>query len=113
MCSNMNRLLDKYMLSSKSLSLAEKKQGYYYVFRTPNGQLYLIDDDSFRNKLIGPSIQKNIRPNMLIPDDTFNIKTTGFNGLLQYRYRVWGEYYVMNDEKNEQVIIRGNDIDAN
>jgi hypothetical protein len=109
----MNRLVEKYFLPNKSLSFAEKKHGYYYVFRTTNGQLYLIDDMSFRNKLIGPSIQKNIRPDMLIPDDTFNIKTTHFNGLLQYRYRVWGEYYIMNDEKNDQVIIRGNDMDAN
>jgi hypothetical protein len=113
MCSNINRLVEKYLLPSKSLSLAEKKHGYYYVFRTTNGQLYLIDDESFRNKLVGPSIQKNIRPEMLIPDDTFNIKNSQFNGLLQYRYRVWGEYCIMNDEKNDRVIIRGNDIETN
>jgi hypothetical protein len=111
MCSKINRVFDKYLLVSKNLSLAEKKHGYYYVFKTTNGQLYLIDDQSFRNKITGPLIQKNIRPNMLIPEDTFNIQNTYFQGLLQYKYRVWGEYYIMNDEKNDQVIIRCSDID--
>jgi hypothetical protein len=109
----MQRLMDKYLLLSKDLSLVDKKLGNYYVFRTPHGQLYVIDDDSFTNKLIGPSIQKNIRPNMLIPEDTFTVKSTQFSGLLQYKYRVRGEYYIVKDQhKNDQIIIRGADMNG-
>jgi len=107
----MQRLMDKYLLHSKNLSSVNKKLGDYYVFRTPAGQLYVIDDESFKNKLTGPSIQKNIRPDMLIPDDTFTVKNQQFCGLLQYKYHVRGEYYILKDqEKNEQFIIRGVDM---
>jgi len=109
----MQRLMDKYLLPSKNLSLVDKKLGHYYVFRTPHGQLYVIDDESFTHKLTGPSVQKNIRPDMLIPDDTFTIKNAEFSGLLQYKYRVRGEYYVVKDQdKNDQIIIRGVDMDG-
>jgi hypothetical protein len=91
----MNRMLDKYLLPCKNLSFNDKKVGYYYVFRSPAGELYLIDDDLFREKLVGPSIQKNIRPDTLRPDDTFTVRNSEFYGLLQYKYRVRGRvlYY--------------------
>jgi len=104
-------MFDKYLLSSKNLSLQGKKFGYYYVFRTPNNQLYVVDDESFQEKLCGPFIKKNIRPDSMRPEDTFTIQTNEFRGLLQYKYRVLGEYYIMNNEKNNKIFIRAADME--
>lgn len=103
---------NKYLLTSKNLSVQSKKFGYYYVFRTPNNQLYVIDDESFQEKLIGPLIQKNFRPENLRPEDTFTIQNYDFNGILQYKYRVLGEYYIMNNDKNNKIFIRATDFDS-
>lgn len=104
------RIIDKYLLSSKNLSLHGKKFGYYYVFRTPNNQLYVIDYDSFQEKLKGPHI-KNIRPDSLRPEDTFTIQNNEFSGIIQYKYRVLGEYYIMNNDNNK-ILIRATDLES-
>ena len=104
-------MFDKYLLSSKNLSLQGKKFGYYYVFRTPNNQLYVVDDESFQEKLSGPFIKKNIRPDSIRPEDIFTIQNNEFSGLLQYKYRVLGEYYIMNNEKNNKIFIRAADME--
>lgn len=104
-------MFDKYLLSSKNLSLQGKKFGYYYVFRTPNNRLYVMDDESFQEKLCGPFIKKNIRPDSIRPEDTFTIQSNEFCGILQYKYRVLGEYYIMNNEKNNKIFIRAADME--
>ena len=106
------RIIDKYLLPSKNLSLQGKKFGYYYVFRSPNNRLYVMDDESFQEKLTGPHIKKNVRPDSMRPEDTFTIQNNEFSGLLQYKYRVLGEYYIMNNEKNNKIFIRATDFDC-
>jgi hypothetical protein len=104
-------MLDKYQFPNKNITFIEKKTGAYCVFRTPENKIYLITNETFHEKFIGPRIPANFDLNNLIVDDIFTIDNKDFSGILQYKKRLYGEYYVM--ETNGQTIyIIGADIDS-
>jgi hypothetical protein len=102
--------LDKYLLGSKDLSFVEKKTGTIYMFRCPNGRLYFVDDDTFTQKMVGPSVPKNIAPSMLCHEDIFTIHNCDFRSMLQFIRPFYGEYYVMKSGDNTFIV---NGIDMN
>lgn len=105
----MSTSLDKYLLGCKDLSLIEKKTGTLYMFRCPNSKIYLIDDFSFTEKMVGPSVPKNMAPSMLLCEDTFKIHNRDFRGLIQYKYKFHSEYCIMMSG-GVIFIIRGEDF---
>lgn len=90
-----DRICDKYLLGSKNLSFVQKKTGTIYMFRCPNGKLYFLDDDTFTQKMVGPSVPKNIVPSMLLYEDTFTIHNCDFRNIVQFIRSIHGEYYIM------------------
>jgi len=106
----MSNRLDKYLLGSKDLSFVEKKTGTIYMFRCPNGKLYFVDDDTFTQKMVGPSVPKNMMPSMLCQEDIFTIHNCDFRSMLQFIRPFYGEYYVM---KSGEMTFIVNGIDMN
>jgi len=86
----MTSCLDKYLLYSKNLSFVEKKTGTVYMFRCPNSKIYLIEESSFTEKMVGPSVPKNMLPAMLLSEDTFTIRNCDYRGLIQYKHKFYG-----------------------
>jgi hypothetical protein len=104
-------MLDKYLLPNKNLKFIEKKTGTYYAFKSPENKNYLIDDESFGRQFTGPSISKEFCPQSLIENDIFTISNKDFSGVLQYKKKVVGEYYLMSTG-NTNVLISGLDVDC-
>ena len=107
-----HKMLDKYMLPSKKLSFVEKKTGSYYAFRSPNNQVYLLNDEMFPEKMIGPNIKKMLSPSMLRSEDTFRINNAECTCILQYKQTFQGDYYIYRTKNGMRFIISGLDINT-
>ena len=105
MTTNYVNICDKYLLGCKNLSFVEKKTGTLYMFRCPNGKLYFLDDALFCEKMVGPSVPKNMMPSMLRHEDTFTIHNSDFRAILQFIRPFYGEYYVMKSG-DAMIIVR-------
>ena len=105
------RMLEKYLLPNKNISFVEKKNGVYYAFMTPDNKIYLLDENMFSDKFIGPSIRKDFKPEILERNDTFRIENKNFKCILQYKHKLEGDYYVIQTD-NTQFIISGLDVDT-
>jgi hypothetical protein len=105
------RMLDKYLLTSRDMSFVEKITGDYYAFKSPENKHYLISETSFKDKFVGPRISKTVEPESLIENDIFTIDNKEFSGVLQYKKKYHGDYYVMKT-KDICVAISGMDMDC-
>jgi hypothetical protein len=105
----MSTRLDKYLLGSKNLSFLDKKTGTIYMFRCTNGKLYFLDDDTFIQKMVGPSVPKNMVPSMLCHEDTFTIHNCEFRSILQFIRPFYGEYHIMKSG-DLTIIVRMEDV---
>lgn len=105
----MSGRLNKYLLSSKNLSFVEMKTGTIYMFRCPNGRLYFVDDDTFTQKMVGPSVPRDIVPSMLCHEDIFTVHNCDFRSILQFIRPFYGKYYVMKSG-DLTIIVRREDI---
>jgi len=105
----MSTRLDKYLLGNKNLSFVEKKTGTIYMFRCPNGKLYFLDDDTFIQKMVGPSVPKNMTPSMLRHEDIFTIHNCDFRSILQFIRPFYGEYHIMKSG-DLTIIVRREDV---
>uniref|UniRef100_A0A6C0B314 Uncharacterized protein n=1 Tax=viral metagenome TaxID=1070528 RepID=A0A6C0B314_9ZZZZ len=105
----MTTRLNKYLLSSKNLSFVEKKMGTIYMFRCPSSRLYFVDDDTFTQKMVGPTVPKNMVPSMLCQEDIFTVHNCDFRSILQFIRPFYGEYYIMKSG-DLTIIVRAVDV---
>jgi hypothetical protein len=105
------RMLNKYSLPTKKLEFIEKKTGTYYVFKTPDNLIYVVDDALFGEKMCGNNIPTDLHASSMQPEDTFRIQNSEFHGLIQYKKAFHGDYYVMRTASNMKFILSGLDVD--
>ena len=105
------RMLYKYLLTNRDVVFVEKITGDYYAFKSPENKHYLISETSFKDKFVGPRISKTFEPESLIENDIFTIDNKEFSGVLQYKKKYHGDYYVMKT-KDVCVLISGMDVDC-
>lgn len=106
--SNTQRILKKYYTPVGRFKFAEKLSGEYLAFKTPDNKLYLLDESRYNKKFIvinrnAPSI------NDIEIDDIFTVLNPEYNGLLQYKTRLSGDYYLFLDN-DKSLILSGMDI---
>jgi hypothetical protein len=109
--SNVVRMLDKYLLSNKSPTFVEKKAGTYFMFKSPENKNYIITEDLFCKSFKGRGISKYFEPRDLIEDDIFTIENKDVSGIIQYKRKLSGDYYIMKTN-GVDFAISGADIDS-
>jgi hypothetical protein len=105
------RITDKYLLPNKNLIFIEKKHGVYYLFKSPEKKNFIVNEDNFNENFKGPRISANFNPNDLIEDDIFTIENKDFCGVMQYKRKMCGDYYVMKTNGVE-FVVSGIDVDS-
>jgi hypothetical protein len=105
------RITDKYLLPNNNLIFIEKKHGVYYLFKSPEKKNFILNEDKFNEKFKGPRIPADFNPNDLMEDDIFTIENKDFCGVMQYKRRMCGDYYVMKTNGVE-FVVSGIDMDS-
>jgi hypothetical protein len=114
-CLNQNRcqhIINKYIISNDNYKFLEIKNGIYYIFRTPDNLLYLIDEIALSTTIIS-STKQIMDVTKLKENNIYNIIASNYNGLIQYKKLIDGQYYVFTNQKTPEkiILISGNDID--
>lgn len=106
----LQRILKKYYMPDGAFRFKEKILGDYFVFRTPENKLYLIGDSQIDTKFM-PNNSKNANIRGLLTDDTMYVNTADYSGVIQFKQKLSGHYYVFEYENGKTVTFSGIDID--
>ena len=106
--SNTQRILKKYYTPTGRFKFTEKLSGDYLAFKTPDNKLYLLDEQRYNEKFI---VKNRVRPsiNEMEVDDIFTVSNADYSGLLQYKTKLTGEYYLLIDG-SKSLILSGIDL---
>lgn len=84
--------------------------GDYFVFKTPENKLYLIGDSQIDTKFM-PNNSKTTNIRGILTDDTMYVNTADYSGVIQFKQKLSGYYYVFEYENGKTVTLSGVDID--
>jgi len=106
--SNAQRILKKYYTPTGTFKFTEKLTGDYLAFKTPDNKLYLLDERSYTEKFIVKN-RIALSINEMEIDDIFTVSNADYSGLLQYKTKLNGDYYLfVSGEKS--IILSGIDL---
>lgn len=106
----LQRILKKYYMPDGAFRFKEKILGDYFAFRTPENKLYLIGDSQIDTKFM-PNNSKNANIRGLLTDDTMYVNTKDYSGVIQFKQKLSGYYYVFEYDNGKTVALSGVDID--
>ena len=107
----LQRILKKYYLPVGAFRFKEKMNGDYFVFKTPENKLYLIGDSQIDTKFM-PNNSKTANIRGILTDDTMYVNTADYSGVIQFKHKLFGYYYVFEYENGKTVTLSGIDVDV-
>jgi hypothetical protein len=106
----LQRILKKYYIHEGELRFQEKCTGEYFAFKTPENKLYLVGEHHRSTRFVTNN-SKNVDLKSIEKDDTTFIKTADYSGVIQFKNKLSGDYYVFENGIGKTLVLSGADID--